>query len=64
VSEVTRPAVVVLLALVAAPPVAALLPYEVGAIRLVGLSLEWWYAGAVAPILAVVVATLSTPSRE
>jgi hypothetical protein len=56
--------VVVLLALIAAPPVAALLPYDVGAVRLAGVSLEWWYAGAAAPILAVLVAALSTPSSE
>ena len=60
----TKPAVVLLLALVAAPPVVALLPYDVGAVRLAGLSLEWWYAGAVAPILAVVIAALSTPPSE
>ena len=60
----TRPAVVVLLALIAAPPVVALLPYEIGAVRVVGLSLEWWYAGAVAPLLAVVVAAVSTPPTE
>jgi hypothetical protein len=56
--------VVLLLALVAAPPVVALLPYDVGAVRLAGLSLEWWYAGAVAPILAVVIAAISTPPSE
>jgi hypothetical protein len=57
---VTRPAVVLLLALVAAPPAVALLPYDWGAIRLAGASLEWWYAGVVAPVVAVVVASLST----
>jgi hypothetical protein len=56
--------VVLLLALLAAPPVAALLPYDVGGVRLAGLSLEWWYAGAVAPILAVAIAAISTPSSE
>jgi len=61
---VTKPAVALLLALVAAPPVVALLPYDVGAVRLAGLSLEWWYAGAVAPILAVVIAARSTPTRK
>ena len=60
----TRPTVVVLLALIAAPPVVALLPYEIGAVRFGGLSLEWWYAGAVAPILAVAVAAVSTPPAE
>jgi hypothetical protein len=59
---VTKPAVVLLLVLVAAPPAVALLPYDVGAVRLAGLSLEWWYAGAVAPILAVAITALSTPS--
>ena len=60
----TKPSVVLLLALVAAPPIVALLPYDVGAVRLAGLSLEWWYAGAVAPILAVVIAAISTPPSE
>ena len=32
-----------LLALLAAPPLLALLPYDVGAIRVAGLSFEWWY---------------------
>ena len=58
------PAVVVLLVLIAAPPAAALLPYDVGAVRLAGVSLEWWYAGAVAPIRAVLVAALSAPRSE
>ena len=58
---VTKPAVLVLLALLAASPLVALLPYDTGSIRLLGLSLEWWYCGVVAPVLAVVIAVASSP---
>jgi hypothetical protein len=58
---VTKPGVLVLLALLAASPLVALLPYDTGSIRLLGLSLEWWYCGVVAPVLAVVIAAASSP---
>ena len=60
-AQVTKPSVLVLLALLAASPLVALLPYDTGAVRLLGLSLEWWYCGVVAPVLAVVVAAVSSP---
>jgi hypothetical protein len=60
---VTKPGVLALLALVAAPPLAALLPYDTGSIRLLGLSLEWWYCGVIVPVLAVVIAAASAPGR-
>ena len=53
-AQVTKPGVLVLLALLAAPPLLALLLYDVGAIRVAGLSFEWWYVGMIAPLLAVV----------
>ena len=57
-------AVVVLLLLLAAFPVIAALPDQMGAIRLAGLSLLWWYGGVVAPVLAwlVVVMGLADPA--
>jgi hypothetical protein len=60
-AQVTKPSVLVLLALLAASPLVALLPYDTGSIRLLGLSLEWWYCGVVAPVLAVLIAVASSP---
>jgi hypothetical protein len=60
---VTKPSVLVLLALLAASPLVALLPYDAGSIRLLGVSLEWWYCGVVAPVLAVLIAAVSSPGR-
>jgi hypothetical protein len=34
-----------------------LVPGAPGAVRVAGVSLAWWYAGIVAPALAVIVAT-------
>jgi hypothetical protein len=55
---VTKPAkgVLLLLVLLAGLPLVACLPNQVGAIRLAGLSLLWWYGGVIAPILAVLIA--------
>ena len=60
-ARVTKPSVLLLLALLAASPLVALLPYDTGSIRLLGLSLEWWYCGMVAPVLAVLIAVVSSP---
>ena len=35
----------------------ALLPGAPGAVRLAGISLAWWYAGLVGPVLAVALAS-------
>jgi len=61
---VTKPAtgVLLLLVLLAGFPLVAWLPNQVGAIRLAGLSLLWWYGGVIAPILAVLVAVASLPA--
>ena len=56
----TKPSVLALLALLAASPLVALLPYDTGSIRLLGVSLEWWYCGVVAPVLAVLIAVVSS----
>jgi len=60
---VTKPGVLVLLALLVVSPLVALLPYDTGSIRLLGVSLEWWYCGVVAPLVAVLVAAASAPDR-
>jgi hypothetical protein len=46
---------VVILVLLAGGGVVAFLPSGVGAVRLAGLSLLWWYAAVVAPVIAVLV---------
>jgi hypothetical protein len=55
---VTKPTrgVVLLLALLGGFPLIASLPNQVGAIRLAGLSLLWWYGGVIAPVAALLVA--------
>lgn len=40
-------------------PVLFLAPLEVGAIRIGGVSLAWWYGGVVAPVLAFVLSLAS-----
>ena len=54
-------AALLLLVLLAAFPVAAALPAGIAAIRLAGLSLLWWYAGVLAPLLACLVAIAWLP---
>lgn len=45
-----------LLVLVAGGVALALAPFDLGAIRLAGISLLWWYVGLVAPAVAIVLA--------
>lgn len=40
--------------ILAALPALFLAPFEAGAVRIAGVSLAWWYGGAVAPLLAFV----------
>jgi hypothetical protein len=47
---------VVLAALVAALPALWLVPASPGAIRVGGISIEWWYGGLLAPVAGWVVA--------
>ena len=54
-------AALLLLVLLAAFPFASALPAEVAAIRLAGVSLLWWYAGVVAPLVACLVAIAWLP---
>ena len=50
-----RVGIVVILVLLAGGAVLAILPSDVGAVRVAGLSLLWWYAAVVAPVIAVLV---------
>ena len=45
-------AIAALLVLLAGAPLLALAPAAPGAVRVGGVSLLWWYAGFVAPLLA------------
>jgi hypothetical protein len=47
-----RAGIVVLLALLALVPLLAIVPSAPGAVRIAGVSLLWWYAGLVAPLLS------------
>jgi len=54
-TEGRRVGIVIVLVLLAAAAVLALLPFGAGAVRVGALSVVWWYAAVVAPVLAVVV---------
>ena len=51
-----------LVLILAALPALFLAPFEAGAVRIAGVSLAWWYGGAVAPLLAFVL-TLACLSK-
>lgn len=53
-----RTAIAALLVLLVGAPLLALAPAAPGAVRLAGVSLLWWYAGLVAPVLATTLATI------
>ena len=55
-------AVFLLLFVLVAFPVISVLPHHVGAIRLAGLSLLWWYGGLIAPVLAGLIAIAWAPA--
>jgi hypothetical protein len=54
-----RAAIVVLLVLLLGAPLLALAPASPGAVRIGGVSLLWWYAGLVGPVLASAVAIVA-----
>ena len=60
---VTTPGALALLLLLGAYPMLAAVPHDVGSIRLAGLSLEWWYAGVIAPGLALGIVAVSATAR-
>jgi hypothetical protein len=51
-----RRGIVVLLVLLVVAPLLALTPAAPGSVRVAGVSLLWWYAGLVAPLLATALA--------
>jgi len=51
-----RTAIAALLVLLAGAPLLALAPAAPGAVRVAGVSLLWWYAGVVGPLLATSIA--------
>jgi hypothetical protein len=53
-----RAAIVALLVLLLVTPLLALAPAAPGAVRVAGVSLLWWYAGLVAPVLATGIAVV------
>lgn len=48
-----------LLLILAGLPALVLAPLELGAVRIAGVSLGWWYGGVVAPLLAFVLTLVS-----
>jgi hypothetical protein len=50
-----RAAILALLVLLLGAPLLALAPASPGAVRIGGVSLLWWYAGLVGPVLASIV---------
>ena len=51
-----RTAIAALLVLLVGAPLLALAPAAPGAVRVAGVSLLWWYAGVVGPLLATSIA--------
>jgi hypothetical protein len=58
-----RIAVVVLVLLLAVPPLAMVLPGSPASVRVAGITLLWWYAACVGPLAAVAVTLLSRAIR-
>jgi Na+/proline symporter len=54
-----RIATIVLALLLAAAPVAGLLPGAPGAVRADGIALFWWYAAVIGPALAMTAAAVA-----
>ena len=54
-------AAILLLVVLAVSLVIAALPHQIGAIRVAGLSVLWWFAGLIAPLLAAVIAIAWLP---
>jgi hypothetical protein len=58
-----RIAVVVLVVLLAVPPLATVLPGSPASVHVAGITLLWWYAACVGPLAAVGVTLLSRAIR-
>ena len=50
-----------LLLILAALPALFLAPFDLGAARIAGVSLAWWYGGAVGPLLAFLLTLVCLP---
>ena len=50
-----------LLLILAALPALFLAPFDLGAVRIAGVSLAWWYGGAVGPLLAFLLTLVCLP---
>ena len=58
----TRSVAAILLLVVLAVSLAiAALPHQIGAIRVAGLSVLWWFVGVIAPVLAAAIAIAWLP---
>jgi hypothetical protein len=53
-----RIAVVVLVLLLAVPPLAAALPGSPASVRVAGITLLWWYVACAGPLAAIIVVAL------
>ena len=56
-------AALVLLLLLVSGPLALSVPGEIGAVRLAGVSVLWWYEGLLVPCAAALVALRWLPAR-
>ncbi|MBI2217850.1 MAG: hypothetical protein HYU51_11175 [Candidatus Rokubacteria bacterium] len=61
--DLRRAGLVTLLVLAAGGLALALAPFDLGAIRLAGVSLLWWYVGLIAPAVAVALAASGLIAR-
>jgi uncharacterized membrane protein len=59
-----RAAIVTLVTLLAVAVVLAADPLHLGGVRVAGVSLLWWYAGAAGPLAAVVVTIVALALRS
>ena len=50
-----------LLLILAALPALFLAPFDLGVVRIAGVSLAWWYGGAVGPFLAFLLTVARLP---
>jgi hypothetical protein len=57
--DLRRAGLFTLLVLVAGGLALAVAPFDLGAIRLAGVSLLWWYVGLIAPAVAIALAASS-----
>jgi hypothetical protein len=58
-----RIAVVILIVLLSVTPVVTVLPGSPGSVRVAGVTLLWWYAALIGPLIAGVTAVLARAAR-